>query len=51
LDVVLDVDVGAVPGVQPGDLPGDGVDGAQLVSTAAGLLPVAGQLEVLGVKG
>jgi hypothetical protein len=26
LDVVLDMHVGAVPGVEPGDLPGAGVD-------------------------
>ena len=26
LDVVLDMDVGAVPGVEPGELPGAGVD-------------------------
>jgi hypothetical protein len=31
LDVVLDVDVGAVPGVQPGDLPG----GAPVVALTA----------------
>ncbi len=31
-DVVLDVDMRAVPGVEPGDLPGRGVDGDELVA-------------------
>jgi hypothetical protein len=35
LDVGLDVDVGAVTGVRPGDLPGGGVDGDQLVAPSA----------------
>src|SRR5512144_1999719 len=50
-DVVLDVDVGAVPGVQPGDLPGGRVDRDQLVAAAAGLLPVTGALGVLRMEG
>src|SRR5664280_2381381 len=51
LDICFDVDVGAVPGVQPGDLPGDRVDGDQLVAPAPGLLPVTGPLGVFRMKG
>ena len=48
-DVVFDVDVGAVPGIQPGDLPDLGVDGDQLVAAPELLLSLGGPLAVAGV--
>ena len=49
-DVVLDVHVGAVAGIEPGDLPDLGVGGDQLVAAAEGLLPVGGPFAVAGVQ-
>src|SRR3954465_2587981 len=46
LDAVLDVGVGAVAGIQPGDLPAPGVGGDQLEAAAQPLLPLAGPLAV-----
>jgi hypothetical protein len=40
-----------VAGVQPGDLPDLRVDGDELVAAAAGLLLLAGALEVFRVQG
>ena len=42
--------VGAVSGVEPGDLPGAGVDRDQLIPPTAGFLPITGPLGVLGVQ-
>jgi hypothetical protein len=44
------VDVGAVAGIEPGDLPDLGVGDDQLVSAAEGLLPVGGPFAVAGVQ-
>ena len=49
-DVVLDVDVGAVAGIEPGDLPDLGVGDDQLVAAAEGLLAVGGPFAVAGVQ-
>jgi hypothetical protein len=49
-DVVLDVDVGAVPGVESGDLPVAGVGGDQLVAAPELVLPFGGPLAVAGVQ-
>ena len=50
LDVVLDVDVGAVPRVEPGDLPDAGVDGDELVAAPELFLPLGGPFAVAGVQ-
>jgi len=49
-DVVLDVDVGAVAGVKPGELADAGVDGDQLVAPPEFLLRLGGAGEVARVQ-
>jgi len=49
-DVVLDVDVGAVTGIEPGQLPGCGVDGDQRVAAPEVFLPVGGPFAVARVQ-
>src|ERR1022692_2215023 len=50
LDVVLHVDVRAVAGVQPRDLPAAGAGGDEPVAAAEFLLPLGGALAVAGVQ-
>jgi hypothetical protein len=45
-DVVLHVDVGAVAGIQPGDLPDAGVGGDQLVAAPELFFPFGGSFAV-----
>src|SRR6185295_761080 len=49
-DVVLHVHVGAVAGIEPGDLSGSRVGDDQLVAAAEGLLPVGGPFAVAGMQ-
>ncbi len=50
LDVVLDVDVGAVAGVQPGDLPAAGISGHELIAAPELLFPFGGLLALARVQ-
>jgi len=47
-DVVLEVDMGAVPRVEPADLPDTGVGGDELVAAPELFLPFGGPLAVAG---
>ncbi len=49
-DVVLEVDMGAVPRVEPADLPDTGVGGDELVAAPELFLPFGGPLAVAGVQ-